>query len=83
MPADLDSRPSEKRWEPPGAPRYADLRARVESVWVPELQRITSVDGDALPVVWDIYASSTFAFPEFAMPEVARVAVARIEGAPR
>jgi hypothetical protein len=72
MPADLDSRPSEKRWEPPGAPRYADLRARPKSD-----------EGEDTYGLCEINASSTFAFPEFAMPEVARVAVARIEGAPR
>jgi uncharacterized protein DUF6815 len=45
--------PTEKRFEPPSAERYRSLRERMESEWVGELQRITGVATDRLPVIWD------------------------------
>ena len=85
--------PTEKRFVPPGDDHYRPLRERLESEWVRELQRLTRVAREELPVIWDIdfllgpqddfvlceiNASSTFAFPEFAMPAVAEAAKARI-----
>jgi hypothetical protein len=94
LPPDAPIPPAGKVFELPSAPRYAALRARMESEWVPELQRITGVDTVSLPVIWDadflygsgdetyvlceINASSTFAFPEHAMPTVAGAALRRI-----
>jgi hypothetical protein len=87
------SLPTEKRFLEPTTERFRPLRERMESEWVGELQRITGVGRDELPVIWDadflhgadddyvlceINASSTFAFPEFAMPAVANAACARI-----
>jgi hypothetical protein len=92
MPTGVDSRSSEKRWEPPDEPRYAGLRRRVETEWVPELERIASVDSQALPVIWDIdflYGPKTSegedtyvlceinASSTFAFPEFAMADVAR------
>jgi hypothetical protein len=80
-------------FEPPDTPRYSGLRERLEHEWVPELQRILSLETVELPVIWDadfisgqsedsfvlceINVSSTFAFPEFAMPAVAAAAIER------
>ncbi len=92
MPPGDDSRPRDKRWEPPDEPRYAELRARVETEWVPELRRIASVEREALPVIWDIdflYGPKTAAGEDtyvlceinasstFAFPEFAMPEVAR------
>lgn len=82
-----------KRFEGASAPAYQDLKAQMESEWMPELKRILDIDTHSLPVIWDadflrgeddrhvlceINVSSTFAFPEHAMPAVARAALARI-----
>ena len=82
-----------KRFEEESAPAYQDLKAQMESEWMPELKRILDIDTHSLPVIWDadflrgadvdyvlceINVSSTFAFPEHAMPTVARAALARI-----
>jgi hypothetical protein len=90
---DLDSLPASKAFEPADTPAYADLRERMESEWIPELQRILGLQRDQLPVIWDadflrgpdggyvlceINCSSTFAFPEHAYPAVARAALARM-----
>jgi hypothetical protein len=92
MPPGVDSRPSDKRWELPDAPRYADLRRRVETEWVPELERTVSIDSHALPVIWDIdflygpksaEGDDTYVLCEinasstFAFPELAMPEVAR------
>jgi hypothetical protein len=92
MPPDADTRSSEKRWELAEESRYADLRARVEQEWVPELQRIAAVDTPALPVIWDIdflygpktdSGEDTFVLCEinasstFAFPDFAMPTVAR------
>jgi hypothetical protein len=92
MPPGADDRPTAKLFEPASTPRYLDLRARLESEWVPELQNILDIETHSLPVIWDadflfgpndtyvlceINVSSTFAFPEFAMPTVARAAINR------
>jgi len=94
MPPGPDNRPSGKSFEPADDHRFAALRTRLETEWVPELQRILELDTYALPVIWDadflfaadddahvlceINVSSTFAFPEFAMPGVARATIERI-----
>jgi hypothetical protein len=90
---DPDSLPTEKRFELPDAPAFAELRERMEAEWLPELQRIVGLERRELPVIWDadflraadgrpvlceINVSSTFAFPEHAYPAVARAALERI-----
>jgi hypothetical protein len=92
MPPGPDSRPSDKRWDSPDEPRYADLRGRIETEWVPELERVASVTGSDLPVIWDIdflYGPKTSngedtyvlceinASSTFAFPEFAMPEVAR------
>jgi hypothetical protein len=44
---------SSKVFELPTEPAYSDLRARMESEWMPELQAILGLDHDSLPVIWD------------------------------
>lgn len=99
LPPRSDPRPAApKVFELPDAPAYTDLRARMESEWIGELQEILDLDAQSLPVIWDadflfgpsdtyvlceINASSTFAFPEHAMPEVAAAAIARIQALDR
>jgi hypothetical protein len=46
--------PAGKRFEDADAVPFQPLRDRVESEWVPELQRRLDLDRDALPVIWDI-----------------------------
>ncbi|MHB8641633.1 MAG: Cj0069 family protein [Gaiellaceae bacterium] len=53
MPPGADDRPTTKLFEPASEPRYADLRARLESEWLPALQEILRIETDALPVIWD------------------------------
>jgi hypothetical protein len=52
-PTDAPPIRSPKVFEPPDAPAYGDLRTRVESVWVPEMQQLLGIDTVALPVIWD------------------------------
>ncbi len=47
------SLPTEKRFEPPETERYQPLRKRMESEWIGELQRLTGVTREELPVIWD------------------------------
>ena len=90
--AEAERAPTAKVFELATAPPYAELRERMESEWMPELQAVVGVESASLPVIWDadflqgedgyvlceINASSTFAFPEHAMPGVAQAALARI-----
>jgi hypothetical protein len=92
---DEGSLPSSKAFEAADTPAYADLRERLASEWIPELQRILGLSREQLPVIWDadflrgserehvlceINCSSTFAFPEVAYPAVARAALERLGG---
>jgi hypothetical protein len=52
-PADAVRTPATKTFELPAAPAYAELRHRLESEWVPEMQQILGVDTHSLPVIWD------------------------------
>jgi len=54
LPPDADVPPSTKVFEPPTGPGYRDLRLRVETEWVPELQRILGLRTAQLPVIWDL-----------------------------
>lgn len=94
LPPGTDARNTDKIFEPPDEPRYARLRERLESEWVPQLQRVLGIETHHLPVIWDadfflgdteesyllceINCSSTFRFPESAMEGVARAALERI-----
>ena len=53
-PASAGEPPSGKRFEHAEALQFRHLRERVETEWVPELQRRLGVDRDGLPVIWDI-----------------------------
>lgn len=53
LPPDASDRPTTKEFEPASAPAYTELRTRLESEWVPELQRILGIKTDSLPVIWD------------------------------
>ena len=90
-PAAAGEPPTGKTFLPETA--FPELRALLETEWVPGLQRLVGVATHELPVIWDadfirgeekpyvlceINASSTFAFPEHAMPGVARAALARL-----
>jgi len=92
LPADSDAQPSTKLFEPAGEPSYRDLRARLESEWVPELQRILEIDTYSLPVIWDAdflygpkdaWGADTYVLCEinvsstFAFPEFAMPTVAQ------
>ena len=92
MPPGADDRPRTKLFEPVDEPRYAELRARLESEWVPELCAIVGFETHSLPVIWDtdfLYGpktatgDDTFVLCEinasstFAFPEFAMPAVAR------
>jgi hypothetical protein len=85
--------PRSKTFSPPDDPQFAELRARMEGQWMPELLGVLGLSVGELPVIWDadfvrgdgggwvlleINCSSTFAFPEFAMPGAARATVERV-----
>ena len=53
-PASAGEPPPGKRFERADAPQFQRLRHRVESEWLPELQRRLALRRDALPVIWDI-----------------------------
>lgn len=53
LPPGADSRPTTKAFEPATEPRYAELRARLESEWIPELQETLGLETSSLPVIWD------------------------------
>jgi hypothetical protein len=45
--------PPGKVFELPTAPQYEMLRTRMETEWVPELQRLQQLERHDLPVIWD------------------------------
>jgi hypothetical protein len=51
--ADVPTAPRAKVFELPSAPAYRDLRERMESEWVGELQAILGLGTHELPVIWD------------------------------
>jgi hypothetical protein len=91
-PADASTTQTAKAFELPSAVAYSDLRHRMESEWVPEMQETLGLDTDALPVIWDadfLYGAKTAtgddtyvlceinASSTFAFPEHAMPAVAQ------
>jgi hypothetical protein len=53
---------SSKVFELPSAHRFAGLRARMESEWMPQLQQTLQLDTNVLPVIWDadfLYGAKT------------------------
>lgn len=52
-PASAGEPPAGKRFELPDAPAYEELRARMETHWVPEMQQLLGIDTHELPVIWD------------------------------
>ncbi len=45
--------PAKKTMYPANEPRFARLKASMESEWLPELQRLAAIDDDELPMLWD------------------------------
>ena len=52
-PADAPMANAEKTFELPSAAAYRDLRNRMESDWVLEMQELLSIETHRLPVIWD------------------------------
>jgi hypothetical protein len=50
---DILGLPAQKTMYGASEPRFKSLRARVESDWVPAMQRLVEVDTDSLPLLWD------------------------------
>lgn len=91
-PADASTTRTAKTFELPSAAAYSDLRNRMESEWMPEMQELLSLDTHRLPVIWDadfLYGTKTTsdddayvlceinASSTFAFPEHAMPTVAR------
>ena len=45
--------PSTRTYHPPDLPHLQGLKRKLETDWVPELQRCCAVPGDRLPLLWD------------------------------
>jgi hypothetical protein len=45
--------PAKKTMFEASEPRFASLRAQMESDWIPGLQRLVDVDDESLPMLWD------------------------------
>ena len=61
-PADASTTTTAKTFELPSAAAYSDLRNRMESEWMPEMQELLSLDTHRLPVIWDadfLYGTKT------------------------
>ena len=61
-PADASTTKTAKTFELPSAAAYRDLRNRMESEWMPEMQELLSLDTHRLPVIWDadfLYGTKT------------------------
>jgi hypothetical protein len=52
-PGDASTSQTAKTFELPSAAAYGDLRARMESEWIREMQDILGIDTLSLPVIWD------------------------------
>jgi hypothetical protein len=52
-PADNSRTAAAKTFELPSATAYSDIRNRMESEWIAEMQEILQLDAYALPVIWD------------------------------
>jgi hypothetical protein len=52
-PDEAEAVPSAKVFELASAPAYGELRERMESEWVPQLQTTLQLETDSLPVIWD------------------------------
>ena len=46
--------PSPKTMYPPAEPAFADLRARLEGEWVPQMTAALGLEPDDLPALWDV-----------------------------
>jgi hypothetical protein len=53
MPPAEASPAAAKTFELPSAARYGDLRGRMESEWMPQMQAILNLDAHSLPAIWD------------------------------
>jgi hypothetical protein len=91
-PADASRTPAAKMFELPSSAAYSELRSRIESEWIAEMQEILRLDAHSLPVIWDadfLYGEKTTAGDDtyllceinasstFAFPEHAMPTVAK------
>ena len=61
-PEEASHAPASKTFDLPSEPAYANLRDRLESEWVGEMQKLLGLDTTVLPVIWDadfLYGSKT------------------------
>ncbi len=88
--------PSQRLYHPPDLPQLQGLRQRLESKWVPELERTLGIRREELPLLWDcdflhgdgderyvlceINVSSVAPFPDSAIEPLVIAAISRIEG---
>ena len=92
LPPGTSAGPSGKVFESASTPTYERLRTRLESEWVPQMQKLLDIETHSLPVIWDadfLYGDKTEAGEEtyvlceinvsstFAFPEFAMPAVAK------
>jgi hypothetical protein len=52
-PADASKTPAAKTFELPSAAAYSELRRRIDSEWMAEMQAILRLGAHSLPVIWD------------------------------
>ena len=45
--------PSQRLYHPPDLPHLQGLKQRLESEWVPQLERTLGIGRDELPLLWD------------------------------
>jgi len=47
------AQPGPRIMHPASAPQFAQLRAKMESEWTPQMQRLIDIDRASLPIIWD------------------------------
>jgi hypothetical protein len=52
-PRAAEAAPSKKNFELASAAAFRELRERMESEWVPQMQTILELETNSLPVIWD------------------------------
>jgi len=81
--------PSPRLYYPPTQPEFQALKARLESEWLPEMQRVLGVGAADLPVIWDadfmpggilceINVSCVSPFPDAALPKLVEATIRRL-----
>ena len=44
---------SPRLYHPPSLPQFQTIKRKMETEWVPQLQRLMNIDTRSLPVIWD------------------------------